>query len=970
MLRIVTTYFIGVVFILSSTTSDAQIPSNLIGNTPSKLSWFHIDNERVEVIFPEGLDRSAKRVASIVEQMWDLQDPTIGSKRKKVSIVLQAPAAISNGFVTVGPFRSEFFPTPRQFDHPTSFLDRLTIHEYRHVQQFANADHGITRLARKILGSWAWGGLTATALPRWYFEGDAVMAETAFSKSGRGRQPAFLMQYPALIHDDRWPSYEQAAAGSIYRYMPDWYPLGYMLMMYGREKYGDQFWQDVTYDAIGYKGLFHPLNTSVKKRTGHNLKHMYDQAWKSLADQFALHKNNFSSLSKSLNVPDTRYVTDYSNPHRVGELTYAVKSSFAELPHLISIDDQGVESKLIRLGIQLDGMQTKVHVTSRYATWVELSFDRRWRYQSYADVYLYDFAQKTKKRVTSQSKYASPALSSDGERIAAVYTTQDLSHHIHIVDHSGKLIDSIQTVYEQVSYPVWVDTHQIAYIATYDEVSTIMLYDLLSQDEEELISAASAQLSHLSYADGRIYYSSGLTYVNNIYSVDIIDGAVRQHTSAAVGAFQPNVTDDQELLFVEQSSMGIRIKSSSLKEADESPILKIDNEGYRIPYEEKTILANLDINDYEIKKFRKTKGLINFHSLLPQFDQNQASLSLLSDNIFGTLSGIVGLNYNFNEDEISYVTNWRYAGWYPEIDLGVRRSNRNAIFYNFSAISDSTSALRIFRRDWDETRANLGVTLPLNFSKTQTTSRWNLRTAYNYTHVGLEEDSEIEDFFADTLATNSIIEDLYRPEISSASVSSLDLSLSFFHGLRQAPLHLLPKYGAGGFIRWRKNIGGSFVGGDAFNLSLRSFWPGLAKTHGVTIRYDLQQENALDNYRQADIFRYPRGYNVSLRRDKLSKWSFDYAFPLAYPDVAIGGYAFIKRLKANLFLDLGQVSFREETFNISESMNSLGVELGMDFRFLRLVEIDLGVRYSYLLDNGLVNRTPHSFDFFVLSITQ
>jgi len=144
-------------FIFINADLYAQLPNNLIGNTPASLKWEHINTDKVEVIFPVGLDTSAQRVANIVEHLWDLDDIGIGVQREKVSIVLQAPSAISNGLVTVGPFRSEFFPAPRQFDHPTSFLDRLTIHEFRHVQQFSNSQSGITKLVKNVLGSWAWG---------------------------------------------------------------------------------------------------------------------------------------------------------------------------------------------------------------------------------------------------------------------------------------------------------------------------------------------------------------------------------------------------------------------------------------------------------------------------------------------------------------------------------------------------------------------------------------------------------------------------------------------------------------------------------------------------------------------------------------------------------------------------------------------------------------------------------------------
>ena len=56
--------------------------------------------------------------------------------------------------------------------------------------------------------------------------------------------------------------------GSYLDYTPDWYPTGYMLVAYGREKYGDDFWKKVTHDAAAYKGGFYPLQRAIKKYSG------------------------------------------------------------------------------------------------------------------------------------------------------------------------------------------------------------------------------------------------------------------------------------------------------------------------------------------------------------------------------------------------------------------------------------------------------------------------------------------------------------------------------------------------------------------------------------------------------------------------------------------------------------------------------------------------------------------------------
>jgi hypothetical protein len=58
------------------------------------------------VIFPQGLDSTAARIAAIAQRLNSITLPTIGPRRQKINIVLQPYTTISNGYVALGPFRS------------------------------------------------------------------------------------------------------------------------------------------------------------------------------------------------------------------------------------------------------------------------------------------------------------------------------------------------------------------------------------------------------------------------------------------------------------------------------------------------------------------------------------------------------------------------------------------------------------------------------------------------------------------------------------------------------------------------------------------------------------------------------------------------------------------------------------------------------------------------------------------------
>src|SRR6202789_1362189 len=171
------------------------------GGNPPSIKWKQVNTPAAKVIFPVGLDSAGLRVANIVQQMNAAIQPTIGFKQKQISIVLQNQTTVSNAYVGLAPFRSEFFLTPEQNSFSIGSLpwtEQLAIHEFRHVQQYNNFNVGVSHLMKVIFGEGGQALANDLAVPNWFFEGDAVFNETHVSDQGRGRLPYFLEGYCAL----------------------------------------------------------------------------------------------------------------------------------------------------------------------------------------------------------------------------------------------------------------------------------------------------------------------------------------------------------------------------------------------------------------------------------------------------------------------------------------------------------------------------------------------------------------------------------------------------------------------------------------------------------------------------------------------------------------------------------------------------------------------------------------------------
>jgi hypothetical protein len=76
------------------------------GGNPPSVKWKQINSDTARIIFPAGTDSIAQRVASVVHFLA-AKNNSLGNKRDKINIVLQNQTTIANGYVNLGPYRSE-----------------------------------------------------------------------------------------------------------------------------------------------------------------------------------------------------------------------------------------------------------------------------------------------------------------------------------------------------------------------------------------------------------------------------------------------------------------------------------------------------------------------------------------------------------------------------------------------------------------------------------------------------------------------------------------------------------------------------------------------------------------------------------------------------------------------------------------------------------------------------------------------
>src|SRR5664279_5422336 len=245
--------------------------SQIFGGSPPSIRWKSMHTIPANIIFPSGLEQEASQVAILVSALSRTTLSTIGGRQKPVDIVFHNLTTISNGYVQLAPFRSEFELTPPQNSFDLGSIpwnQTLAVHEYRHVQQYNNFNVGISKLFYILAGQDGLAFANNLSVPNWFWEGDAVFQETLVSKQGRGRLPLFLTGFDALWLSRKNYSWMKIRNGSYRDYTPNHYPLGYMLVAYGREKYGNDFWARTAVEAAAFKGLFYPMQSAIKRNSG------------------------------------------------------------------------------------------------------------------------------------------------------------------------------------------------------------------------------------------------------------------------------------------------------------------------------------------------------------------------------------------------------------------------------------------------------------------------------------------------------------------------------------------------------------------------------------------------------------------------------------------------------------------------------------------------------------------------------
>jgi hypothetical protein len=859
------------------------------------------------------LENKANRTANDVEYLINQKQSTLDFKLRKVDIVLNSQSEQSNGYVTTTPYHSMFFLTPpldANMVGTQDWVDGLAAHEYRHVWQFNQMQSDLCNFFYFLMGDRGWGGYTSLVFPDWYFEGDAVKNETAFTESGRGRLPYFSLTERAMSLDSVEYSYMKVRNGSYIHLLPNRYSFGYNLLAHGQQKYGEDTWRRVVKRASDWSGLFFPFANALKKETGADVSDLYKNM-RTHFNQYTREQAAKRDVSSSQTI--TRKSTVKSNYYQscfeTDSTLLVLKSSFKDILAFYRLNTRtGKETKLHEVG-EMD------YPCFSYANgtlaWAEPRHDKRWGNKGFYIVKKLNVNTNRATTLTKNTRYFSPALSADGTRMAVVEYTETQECCIKFIDATGghelPQMKPIKLFGDSLlpSNPVFSENgNSLVFILKKKGRLALAEYRFNTEQLTLLTNYTANAITNPVVKENRVYFSSSIGGQDDIFYIEKGNKSIYRVTNSRVGAFYPALSGDgQKIVFSNFTLNGFNLQQMPLSDANATKVEV--KEPAETPYFCSDIYTHLlNISDsvhsknYKATNYNQNLHALNFHSWGPMASNNTMGLELVSNNVLNNVAFTGGWFYN-TSDRLSYTDfNLYYSRFYPVL-VG-RYLTEYYVNYTLNLLEGD-------------------IMFPFDYSTPALTKGF-------------------------TIQGGPLHENFSYPTFSYW-VNGVEGTASAYWYKKTAQLQVAPQWGFSAEVIGKKGTANSYYKINEVTAQGEIYLPGLLKTHAASVTL-ARKTQTLDGFFLNSLV-YARGFS---RPDSAytayNKLGLNYQLPLCYPEIGINGLFFLQRIRLNLFADFAQATFYSGE---KENYKSAGTEFYFDIKWFNSVSVPVYIRYARTL---------------------
>jgi hypothetical protein len=876
------------------------------GEDPARLKWYQIRTEHYRLIYPAGNGDRANLYANILESAYPHIRNTLSARRSAIVPVILHPYSVrSNGMVSWAPKRMELLPSPN-FDSRFQLPElNLLVHESRHVVQMEKQNQGIFRPFYFIFGEQV-TGISSFLKPQWLLEGEAVVAETALSSSGRGRLASFLMPYRAQAATGKNFSIDKWLLGSHRDNTHDFYALGYAMSSYARLNYGADVWDRVWNDMNHY--VLHPI--ALKKNTGLTPARLFKASVESFSKEWdSLTPEKPDSLT-FISRKSRRYAA-YKYPQEVENGIVSLKTSLSEIPAIVLTDSLGKEHHLTYTGT----VNSKLTHDDGFVYWTEYAPGTRWHHENYSLVKQLNLQTLQVRTVSKRSRYFTPAVMSG--KIAVFEHEPNGQNSIAIISLSGKKLMSYPVIDNMPVQDMVADDSGKIFVVLTGNGNVLFRFDPKTLEWKRLTDYLRTNIESLRMYGGQLVFESGYSGVNNIYALDTSSLTVRRLSNALYGSSSGTFSRDGKKLYVsDYSAKGYRIAGIDTQRLNGETV------SFSSPYKFRAAenlsaqeSFNIDecrfsdsVSGYKPEPYSKVANLFNVHSWLPfhinldevtenyrfEFNSFKPGIMLLSQNRLNTMTSQLSYYYDNSQKAHHGFVSLKYSGWFPVLSF---KMNVGGTRYRISHDDFYVYVLEHKSR----VNATFSVYLPFSFTKDYTVH--GVRPFFNYRY--------------DNSLTGA----------AGQQYNYMYAGVYYYRYRSLAHNDIFPRYG---WQLWLDYVGNPINDMSELLVGKASLYlPGILPNHGLRISASLQRQlisNKTRLYFSEQYVDIARGYSYAsfIREKELYTFKGDYSFPIAYPDFSAWSLMYLSRIRGNMFFDL------------TKKQTSYGFELMLDMHFLRI----------------------------------
>ena len=972
MKRLATVIFL----ILSCIGLRAQF--SLTGTDPQSVRWMQVETPDFRIIYPAGEDSLARVYGSWLEKArvsvsWSSGLEIGQAYKTRMPVILHSFNALPNASVVWAPKRMDIYtvldpyaPTPIRWER------HLAIHEGRHAAQMQAGAMGRNKPMHYLLGEMFAGALAGIYPGPTILEGDAVVAETALTASGRGRQASFLEYMMPAFDCGDWRDYWQWSLGSRKFYAPDYYRTGYMLVSGMRVFFDDPLFIQEYFKREYGKGLFFNLQKTIRPTSGMGLKNTFraiEGEYQALWAEEAARRGPFMPSSQVSRKPWRHTV--YSGSVAAGDSgIWTLKAGLTAPRTLVKMTPDGKERRIRPFAsytgyLSYDGAGNRIWWSETVSHW-------RWSLGSSSRIRYIDLDSPSRVHdLTKQGKYFNPVPSPDGSLVAVTEYPSSGGSRICILNSSDGSVERVIQAPDSLQFTesAWAGDHLVV-AGLSDHGMGVYIIDRSRPAMTVMLSPQPVELSCLRAispvpepVEGpAVSFLCDRTGVRELYILEIDTGRLLQATSTRYGISSPFFSPSADTLYYsalapsdrpEAYKQGKMIYATATSDLPLKEVRFSDIHHYPVAdaltRQEMALAGDAwdEFTEYSETTFseprRFSKVLPRVHSWAPvyfnydniddfssdsYYKTGSAGATVMFQNLAGTGYGFVGYGFHKDQDEDSA---WRHSGHFkylntglvPVLELSADVGDRAAMDFGRVQVTDriknkesvytsGTTTSRLY------TEACLRAYVPVNLSSGGISRGIVPQVKYRLTNDRFEDRISIREIRKEggkdvSRETGSLNQE------HLSSLSSLDLSLRGYVMRDMAPSRVYPSIGIGAEAGLRTRPGHSDSYADMAYLYAYGYLPGILQDQGlrVSASVGLKLGGGPYSYPDTPVSFLPRGFvdtNIRSITNSCSptrfKLTFDYAIPFLNVDwSALSPVAYIKNFQLTPFLDYSYHEF-------------------------------------------------------------